>query len=104
MLYPILYTVLAGLCLLCKRLAARKYKTEYETTTWLQPPCSLTTMSSLDSVFTLTSALSLAGVAAIALLSVVGANALLPKNARCQDRFTFIWLVSSEEHDPGDDQ
>lgn len=54
-------------------------------------------MSSLDTVFTLTSAISLAGVAAIALVAAVGANTLLPKNARWQDRFTFIWLVSREQ-------
>lgn len=53
-------------------------------------------MSSPDQVFTLTSAISLAGVAAIGLLATAGANILLPKNARCQDRFTFIWLVSGE--------
>lgn len=53
-------------------------------------------MSSPDQVFTLTSAISLAGVAAIGLIAAAGANTLLPKNARCQDRFAFIWLVSGE--------
>jgi hypothetical protein len=55
-------------------------------------------MSSTDNVFTLTSAISLAGVAAVGLIATAGANTLLPKNARCQDRFTFIWLVSGEQY------
>ncbi|KAG9315757.1 Emopamil-binding protein [Chiua virens] len=50
-------------------------------------------MSSLDQIFTLTSALSLAGVASVGLVATAAANTLLPKNARWQDRFTFIWLA-----------
>ena len=45
------------------------------------------------SVFTATSAYSLAGVAGIALVASTAARALLPKNASWQDRATFIWLV-----------
>lgn len=45
------------------------------------------------SVFTATSAYSLAGVAGIALVATTAARALLPKNAPWQDRATFIWLV-----------
>ena len=44
-------------------------------------------------IFTATSAYSLAGVAAIAVIATTGAKVLLPKNARWQDSFTFIWLV-----------
>ncbi|KAF8551676.1 Emopamil-binding protein [Imleria badia] len=50
-------------------------------------------MSSLDQVFTLTSAISLLGVGAIGFIAAAGANALLPKNARWQDKFAFIWLA-----------
>ena len=57
---------------------------------------SPSTMSSLDQVFTLISALSLLGVAGIGVIATAGANALLPKNARWQDKFAFIWLVSGE--------
>lgn len=45
------------------------------------------------SVFTATSAYSLAGVATIALVASTAARALLPKNAPWQDRATFIWLT-----------
>ncbi|KAF8264758.1 Emopamil-binding protein [Lactarius quietus] len=45
------------------------------------------------SVFTATSAYSLAGVAGIALVASTAARALLPKNAPWQDRVTFIWLT-----------
>ncbi|KDQ62524.1 hypothetical protein JAAARDRAFT_30426 [Jaapia argillacea MUCL 33604] len=45
------------------------------------------------SFFTATSAYSLAAVATIGFLANTGANALLPKSARWQDRFTFIWLA-----------
>jgi len=45
------------------------------------------------SVFTATSAYSLAGVAGIALVASTAARALLPKNAPWQDRATFIWLT-----------
>lgn len=44
-------------------------------------------------IFTATSAYSLAGVAGIGLVAFTASRALLPKNARSQDRFTFIWLV-----------
>ncbi|TFY81140.1 hypothetical protein EWM64_g2877 [Hericium alpestre] len=45
------------------------------------------------SIFTATSAFSLAGVAGIGLVAYVASRALLPKNARAQDRFAFIWLT-----------
>jgi len=51
------------------------------------------TSPSSPSVFTTTSAYSLAGVAGIAIIATTGARALLPKNAPWQDRVTFIWLV-----------
>jgi len=44
-------------------------------------------------IFTATSAYSLAGVAAMAFVATTGAKILLPKNARWQDSFTFIWLA-----------
>ncbi|KII86649.1 hypothetical protein PLICRDRAFT_262774 [Plicaturopsis crispa FD-325 SS-3] len=44
-------------------------------------------------LFTATSFYSLAGVAAIGLVSYASSKALLAKNARWQDRFTFIWLM-----------
>ncbi|KAF9005424.1 Emopamil-binding protein [Cyathus striatus] len=44
-------------------------------------------------IFTLTSALSLAGVTLVGSLAYMGANLFLPKNARWQDRYTFIWLA-----------
>ncbi|TCD70519.1 hypothetical protein EIP91_002864 [Steccherinum ochraceum] len=45
------------------------------------------------SFFTATSAYSLAFVAVVAAVAWVSSNALLPKNARWQDRFTWIWLA-----------
>lgn len=45
------------------------------------------------SVFTATSAYSLAGVAGIAVIATTAAGRLLPKDAPWQDRVTFIWLV-----------
>lgn len=56
----------------------------------------MTTMSKATSqpeFFTATSAYSLAAVSAIAAVATLGARACLPKNARWQDRATFIWLV-----------
>jgi len=44
-------------------------------------------------IFTLTSAVSLAGVLAAGAVGTIAANKFLPKNARKQDRFTFIWLT-----------
>jgi len=52
-----------------------------------------TILSSPPSVFTATSAFSLAGVAAIAIVATTAARTLLPNNARWQDRVAFIWLV-----------
>jgi hypothetical protein len=49
--------------------------------------------SEAPTIFTLTSALSLAGVTLVGSLAYMGANAFLPKNARWQDRYTFIWLA-----------
>jgi hypothetical protein len=54
-----------------------------------------TTMSDAPTIFTKTSAFSLAGVLAVGLIAYVGSKLFLPKNARWQDRYTFIWLVSS---------
>ncbi|KAH9060458.1 Emopamil-binding protein [Lactarius vividus] len=53
--------------------------------------------ASQPSVFTATSAYSLAGVAGIALVASTAARALLPKNAPWQDRVTFIWLPPRRE-------
>lgn len=53
----------------------------------------------MDTVFTLTSAISLAGVGAIGFIATACANILLPKHARWQDKFTFFWLVSEEPYD-----
>nr|GAT60110.1 predicted protein [Mycena chlorophos] len=50
-------------------------------------------MSSTHDVFTVTSAVSLAGVVALYVIASVAANALLPKNASWINRFTFIWLA-----------
>ncbi|KAF8336742.1 Emopamil-binding protein [Amanita rubescens] len=49
--------------------------------------------SAPPSIFTPTSAFSLAGVAGIALLAYTASKLLLPRNARWQDRYTFIWLA-----------
>ena len=49
--------------------------------------------SATPSIFTPTSAFSLAGVAGVGLLAYIASKALLPKNSRWQDRYTFIWLV-----------
>ena len=48
----------------------------------------------MSEIFTVTSATSLAAVATLGLVAYLGAQALLPKNAKWQDRATFIWLVS----------
>ncbi|KAJ7069652.1 Emopamil-binding protein [Mycena amicta] len=53
----------------------------------------LTIMSSAKDVFTVTSAASLAGVAALYVVGSLASNALLPKNAPFINRFTFIWLA-----------
>ncbi|EJC97888.1 Emopamil-binding protein [Fomitiporia mediterranea MF3/22] len=45
------------------------------------------------SFFTATSAYSLAAVALIGFIARTGAKALLPKNARWQDKVAFIWLA-----------
>lgn len=49
-------------------------------------------------IFTATSAFSLAGVAGIGAVAYTASQALLPKNAKWQDRFTFIWLVCTTFH------
>ncbi|KAN0118584.1 Emopamil-binding protein [Russula decolorans] len=53
----------------------------------------LETPSPSPSVFTATSAYSLAGVAGIAIIAKTAAATLLPRNAPWQDRVTFIWLT-----------
>ncbi|KAI0755023.1 Emopamil-binding protein [Daedaleopsis nitida] len=50
-------------------------------------------MSTAPPIFTATSAYSLAFVAAVGLTGYLASKSLLPKNARWQDRFTFIWLA-----------
>ena len=50
-----------------------------------------TTMN--DDIFTATSAFSLAGVLAIAIVAYYASYTFLPKSAKWQDRCTFIWLV-----------
>ncbi|KAH9953345.1 Emopamil-binding protein [Russula dissimulans] len=54
---------------------------------------SETALPSPPSVFTTTSAFSLAGVAAIAIVATAAARTLLPNNARWQDRVAFVWLA-----------
>jgi len=51
------------------------------------------TTQAAHSVFTATSAFSLAAVAGIAIVATTAARKLLPKNAPWQDRCTFIWLT-----------
>lgn len=45
-------------------------------------------------IFTATSAYSLGGVVTLGLIAYIGSKAFLPKNARWQDRYTFVWLVN----------
>jgi len=45
------------------------------------------------SFFTLTSAYSLAGVLSVGVLSYTSSKILLFKNAKWQDRWTFMWIV-----------
>jgi len=62
----------------------------------LAGPTTCTSISDLTdtpSIFTLTSALSLAGVSLIGFVAFYASKVLLPKNVRWQDRYTFIWLV-----------
>jgi len=49
--------------------------------------------STTSQIFTATSAGSLTAVAAVGLIAHFGSKALLPKNAKWQDRFTFMWLA-----------
>jgi hypothetical protein len=44
-------------------------------------------------LFTTASAGSLCAVAAVGLVAYIGSKTLLPKNAKWQDRFTFIWFA-----------
>jgi len=44
-------------------------------------------------IFTATSAYSLAGVALVGAVAYTGSKILLPRGARWQDRYTFIWLA-----------
>jgi hypothetical protein len=46
-------------------------------------------------IFTATSAYSLAGVLGVFLVAYIGSKVFLPEKARWQDRYTFIWLVST---------
>jgi hypothetical protein len=50
-------------------------------------------MSDFAAVFSATSAYSLAGVSALATIAFIGSKTLLPKNAKWQDKATFIWLA-----------
>lgn len=47
-------------------------------------------------VFTQTSAYSLGFVGVVGTVAYILCNALLPRSARWQDKFTFIWLVSED--------
>jgi len=49
--------------------------------------------STAPQLFTQTSATSLTAVAAIGLIAYLGSKILLTKNAKLQDRFTFIWIA-----------
>jgi len=49
--------------------------------------------STAQPLFTATSAGSLGAVAAVGLVSYIGAKTLLPRDAKWQDRFTFIWFA-----------
>ncbi|KAL5482532.1 hypothetical protein ACEPAI_9126 [Sanghuangporus weigelae] len=50
-------------------------------------------ISESPTIFTKTSAYSLAAVATIGFVAKTAAGALLPKSARWQDKFAFIWLA-----------
>lgn len=49
--------------------------------------------SEAPQLFTKTSAGSLAAVATVGLVAYLGSKTLLAKNAKWQDRFTFVWIV-----------
>lgn len=53
----------------------------------------MATAEAAPTIFTATSAYSLAFVTVVAVVAWQSANVFLPKNARWQDRFTWIWLV-----------
>lgn len=50
------------------------------------------------SIFTATSAVSLAGVLSAYLLASAAARRYLPRDGRWQDKTTFIWLVRPAIH------
>jgi hypothetical protein len=50
-------------------------------------------MTDAPSIFTKTSAFSLAGVLVIFIAAYSASHVFLPKNAKWQNRYTFIWLV-----------
>jgi hypothetical protein len=52
-----------------------------------------TTKTTTTQLFTKTSAASLTAVATLGLVAYIGSKTLLPKNAKWQDRFTFVWLA-----------
>jgi hypothetical protein len=54
-------------------------------------------MTDAPTIFTATSAFSLAAVFGIGVVAYYASNVLLPKNVKKQDRYTFIWLVSMNE-------
>lgn len=47
----------------------------------------------MSELITLQSTIGVAGVGALGLIASGAATAYLPKNAKWQDRYTFIWLV-----------
>lgn len=51
-------------------------------------------MADTPTIFTKTSAYSLGGVVAVGLIANVCSKIFLPKNAKWQDKYTFIWLVN----------
>jgi len=52
-----------------------------------------TTKTTTTQLLTKTSAASLTAVATLGLVAYIGSKTLLPKNAKWQDRFTFVWLA-----------
>jgi hypothetical protein len=55
-------------------------------------------MADAPTIFTKTSAYSLGGVVTVGFIAYLGSKTFLPKNARWQDRYTFVWLVNFIDH------
>jgi hypothetical protein len=54
-------------------------------------------MTDAPTIFTATSAFSLATLFGTGVVAYYASDALLPKNVKKQDRYTFIWLVSMNQ-------